>query len=268
MIYVLIFGLIIMSIISYIYSGGMLLSVGMLTNLSFLASSLLMLLRVDKWQMQVSGKTVSIILLGNAMVMMGEIITLIWKRKRMGLPKDEAIITINYGNCIQVSVVMIGLSLLSLAFVLGTIRNYGVNAGLMAYRSSIADGEAQGQAISKYISIISSAVSYIFCFYCCYIKINLRKRIRFFHVLPVALSLFINFLSSSRYGFLTLGAGVFFIICCLLLDKNMWKSSVNYKLIRWSVMLCVLAIALFWFAGYATGKTGSGICHGKNRIGS
>ena len=252
----------IMALISYVLTSGKIYSVGFLTNIVFLVSSLLLLLREAKWNVSISFETYQVIVLGNIMVMIGEFIVLAINQKRIRqrvLNSQERAkhgYIISKRACIIVSCIMILATAFYFYAVYQTIRlsSYNTTYALMAYRIASGQGRGLYSTILTIINIFSSVFAYIFSGVLISRIIN-KEKIYFRLFTPIICHVAIQILSSSRYGLLTFAGGIMIMFSLMLIESSGKKNRMNFKAVRTAIIIVSAAIAVFWVAGSLTGKT-------------
>lgn len=271
MIFVLLVLEIALTMAAYILTGKNFSSPSVLSNLSFLFSTVLLCAYVPKWNLKISFLTVMVIFWGNVLLLAGEMLSQAIDSTKQDKSKARTPAH-TVGKADMVLAIPKKLTLLVLLFELVAILlvyryisshttilyNYAGEAKtLMAsYRSQ--QSELQATWVTMLFTI-GKILMYFYAFFVLYALFFIRKKIPCLEIVTLAAAVGLCALSSARLDIVLLAGSMIVWIYGMLKYKYSNIDFVSTKMVKSLVVVLVLMFAIFFILGTLTGKTGSTI---------
>lgn len=269
MLFVLLILEIALTLLSYILTGKNFSSPSVLSNLSFLFSTVLLCAYIPKWELKISVATCIVIFSGNIMLLVGEIFSqLIWEKRaesrrncpcRMNPENNDFVISVPK----SITVCFLLFELLSIALVYFYIlRNTVITFDytgqartlLMSYRGQ------QDELHATWVTALLTAgkvLMYFYTFVVLYTLIYARKKLSGIEVATLVAAVCLCALSSARIDIILLAGSVVVWIYGLIKRKYQNPNLTTYKMIKYLFLILLLTLFLFFAMGTLTGKTAS-----------
>lgn len=269
MLFILLILEIALTLFSYILTGKNFSSPSVLSNLSFLFSTVLLCAYVPKWELKISFATCMVIFSGNIMLLVGEILSQSILEKRAGskmtCPYKTNPENVDFEISVPRSLTICFLifELVSIALVYfyisrNTIITYDY-AGqartlLMSYRGQ--QDELHATWVTALLTV-GKILMYFYTFVVLYTLIYARKKLSGIEIATLVAAVCLCTLSSSRIDIILLAGSVVVWIYGLIKRKYQNLNLATNKMIKYLFLVLLLMLSLFFAMGTLTGKTGS-----------
>ncbi|WP_461226631.1 O-antigen polymerase [Lacticaseibacillus suihuaensis] len=262
MIFILLICLIGTLFLAYVLNNRDLLSPSVLYVSGFLLAVFAAILNIDRWGLDLSSKTVVVILLGVGGFLVGQ---LPFRRSiietKVKLPNNP--ILIGWKKTLTVSVVGIALTI----WLYRDVQSISLNAddyyksfGMMtAFKSALGEGNSINEFLEQLLKF-STATGVIYLFVVIY-NLSLpgkqSKRTTLFMMFPVAISVLQTLIKGGRGGIIVLFLGGIFEWYYLRKNTQTHKININRVLIFYGILALLLVILVFYYTKSIVGRVSS-----------
>lgn len=260
MLYLLFIFEIILLIISYFISSRKFSSPSVLVNASFVFSTAFLLINKSKWALDIGFNTFFLVIIGNILFLVGEIIA-----KIIQLKKKNYIFSENNNNVTistQYTGIILAFEIIAIILVYSYIKNnvaisYDYKGVAMTLMGSYRHQQEEYNAtwVTALISF-GKVLMYFYGFIVIY-RIIYENNFKLKETLAFVAAIVLCSLSSARIDIILMAGSVIVWIYALLWKKYKNINEISKKMIKWALLIVVLMFVLFFVMGMMTGKTGS-----------
>lgn len=244
-------------------------SPSVLSNLSFLFSTVLLCAYIPKWELKISLATCTVIFVGNIFLLLGEILSkIIWDKKHKNwgstpLKLDSECPEFTIAVPKSVTICFLLFELVSIGLVYTYISTHTVitfdytgqaRSLLMSYRGQ------QDELHATWVTALLTAGKVLMYFYT-FVVLNalvyVRKKISGLEIATLVAAGCLCALSSARIDIILLAGSVIVWIYGLLKRKYHNLNLAANKMVKYLFLILLLMLILFFALGTLTGKTAS-----------
>lgn len=265
MIYLLVFILTVLSLLSYLLCNKNILSPGFICCVMYTLAGVVVLVYKDKWNVMIHAETILIIILFLFLIIIGDIVATLFKKNiRIN---NKRVVYLNIRNGIMVFILL----LMLLGAVFYSIRTFelykysggGSNYSLLLYYVRYAKNQMNiGVGVLATVSawIVEAmflVATYVFINNIFNCKSTIKKEIKY--IFPMIIHTYIAILSAGRTIIMREFIFIAVLIIVFAYRRNSWSAKTNGKIIRIAIIASCIFLLTFYSLGFLTGKSENAI---------